>query len=251
MDGIVAAMDRGLLGRRAVTPHAISYYLIVASDYRSVDSGYQSTQATSSNSGPEPVASDYQELVASDYSHPLKKGLKKLKENTTTRARVGDGGGGGDERMEMETDDEGISPDDSQMAEAETANLKADLVDALGALGVRPEMAYKAVSDRIVTSDRDVILCKRFMQASTANVPAAVLWSQYLSVGRLPPAPYLETSTVTDEQIAAARRLREESGAPPPPPEQYVSPATLAAALTGVSFKRMPSGKRAFAWAQP
>jgi phage replication O-like protein O len=77
-DGIMAGMDRGMLERRQVGSQSFSYHLLVASDY-------QSTQTTSSGNGPVPVASDYQELVASDYSQ--KKDLKKLKENVD-RARA-------------------------------------------------------------------------------------------------------------------------------------------------------------------
>jgi phage replication O-like protein O len=74
--GIMAAIDRGLLERTEVVKGAgkqsFSYHLLVASDY-------QSTQTTSSKSGTDPVASDYQGLVVSDYTQ--KKDLNKLKES--------------------------------------------------------------------------------------------------------------------------------------------------------------------------
>lgn len=160
------------------------------------------------------------------------------------RGDVGFGGGGGDERME--TDDEGNSPEDSQWEEADTANVKADLVDALAALGVRPEMAKRAVDAKTVTSDRDVILCKRFIQSSTAASPQAVLWSQYLSAGRLPPAPYSDTSTVSEAQIAAARRLADEADARSPEPDQYVGSRAMAAALAGSPLKHIARAPLAF-----
>jgi len=106
------------------------------------------------------------------------------------------GGGGGDERIE---NDEENLPEDSHMVESETANVKADLVDALVNLGIRPGSARQVVMDRIVASDRDVVLCKRFIEASTANNPPAVLWSQYLSAGRLPAAPVAEVTSSTPD----------------------------------------------------
>lgn len=148
----------------------------------------------------------------------------------------------------MEIDDVGEDVEndveDSQADEAETAHVKADLIDALAALGVRPEMAYKTVMAGTVSSDYDVILCKRFIQASTANIPAAVLWSQYLSLGRLPPAPYSETSTVTADQLAAARRMREESDRRAEAPGPVVGLAGLGAVLAGPTLRPMPPGSR-------
>lgn len=154
---------------------------------------------------------------------------------------VGSRGGGGGETMEI--DDVG-DVEDSQGDEAETAHLKADLIDALAALGVRPEMAQKAVMAGTVTSEYDVILCKRFIQSSTANIPAAVLWSQYLSLGRLPPAPYSETSTVTADQLAAARRMREESDRRAEVPGPVVGLAGLGAVLAGPTLRSMPAPLR-------
>lgn len=68
--GIMAAIKRGVLERTKAGTQAFSYHLLVASDY-------QSTETTSSLSGTAPVASDYQELVVSDYTQ--KKDLNKLK----------------------------------------------------------------------------------------------------------------------------------------------------------------------------
>lgn len=157
-----------------------------------------------------------------------------LTTTTTTRAWHDDqDGGGGGETMKYDVENVENDPLETQANEADVENVKRDLVDALSALGIRPEMASKTVTAGTVKTDYDVILCKRFIQASTANVPAAVLWSQYLSVGRLPPAPHSETSTVTSDQLAVARRMREESERRAVPPGEVVGLGGLAAALSG------------------
>lgn len=166
---------------------------------------------------------------------------------------VGIRGGGGGELMENDGGyDDGDTSDDPDGAEADTANLKADLVDALVALGVRPEMADRAVNAGTVTSDRDVILCKRFLLASTANVPPAVLWSQYLSLGKLPPAPLSESPPVESAVLEAARKYREESERAAAIPDECVGAAGLLAALHAGTLRTMdqPAKKRVFQWAQ-
>lgn len=263
--GIMAAMERGLLGREDVGKQMKSYFLrvsdyrlLVVSDYQPVGntgmpvaSDYQSTETTGTRRLPVPVALDDQFEARPDHSDdrfelPLKKDLKKLK-NTTTSARVigrlgSDvelgGGGGGDE---MEMDDVGSSPDDSHDEESDEENVKDDLIDALARLGVRREQATLAVKSGTVRSDRDVIACKRYIATSTANSPAAVLWSQYLKNGELPAPPQMERSTLTDAQLEAARRMREESERRAAVPDRPVGLQRLAAA---VGSNPLPSMER-------
>jgi len=170
---------------------------------------------------------------------------------TRGRDHAGDvgrrGGGGGDERMEMDDDVEldANDDDDNQMDEADTASVRADLVDALAALGVRPAMASKAVSDGVVTSDRDVVACKRYLAASTANSPPAVLWSQYLSAGRLPIIPSLESaSTVTEAQKEWARQMLEATDKANAPGDALIDQAAAAALAARVQLLTM-GGKQA------
>lgn len=247
LNGVQAAIARNVVERTPAGQQTYFYRLLISRpESEPVSPLDRYNGETGLTTRPEPVYSVEQQPVYS--VDPQKKGLKKLKETPPPplRARrdVAFGGGGGDERME--TDDEGNSPEDSQWEEAETANVKADLVDALAALGVRPEMAKRAVDAKTVTSDRDVILCKRFIQSSTAHTPAAVLWLQYLSVGRLPPAPYSDTSTVSEAQIAAARRLAAESDARSPEPDQYVGSRAMAAVLAGSPLKHIARAPIAF-----
>jgi len=93
LDGIVAAMDRGILGRRKLGAREVAYYLLVASDSPSAETIGSPTLPTATIGSPTlpiTVASDYQSSVASDYHAPLlKKDLKKLKENVVdARARA-------------------------------------------------------------------------------------------------------------------------------------------------------------------
>lgn len=77
-EGIMTAIERGLLERTKFGVQSFSYHLLVASDY-------QFTQTTSSVAGTDLVASDAQLLVASDYTQ--KKELKKVKETDRSIAR--------------------------------------------------------------------------------------------------------------------------------------------------------------------
>lgn len=153
-------------------------------------------------------------------------------------------GGGGEKRLrDDERDDEWIEdandPEDSQEDEADCANVREDLVDQLVTLGVRPGSARKAVEDGTVASDRDVVLCKRYIVSSTANSPAAVLWMQYLSLGRLPPAPYSDTTTVTLGQRMLAERYARESEEKNAVADQFVGLAALQAAMDPAQLKSM------------
>jgi hypothetical protein len=253
LNGIEAARKRELVERTQVGPQAYSYELRISMpEPKPVSSLDRSNDETGPSTRPGPVSSlDTGPVYSLDTQKKLAAELKKLKETPPpprARGDVGLRGGGGGETMEIDdvgdVGDVGSDVEDSQGDEAETANVKADLIDALAALGVRPEMAQKAVMAGTVTSDYDVILCKRFIQASTANIPAAVLWSQYLSLGRLPPAPYSETSTVTADQLAAARRMREESDRRAEAPGPVVGLAGLGAVLAGPTLRAMPPASR-------
>ncbi len=81
--GITAGMARGTIERVRCGSQGFEYRVLVVSDY-------QSTETTSSFNDTEPVASGYQQLVASDYSQ--KKELKKeIKEKAAIdRAREKD-----------------------------------------------------------------------------------------------------------------------------------------------------------------
>jgi Helix-turn-helix domain len=141
------------------------------------------------------VICDVKGVIASTPESTLKN-LKDHHQGTRARDEQERRGGGGDDGIR---NDEENLPEDSHQVESDAANVKADLVDALVNLGIRPGSARQVVMDRIVASDRDVVLCKRFIEASTANNPPAVLWSQYLSVGRLPAAPIAETTSTTPD----------------------------------------------------
>lgn len=216
---LMAGMERRLLERRQVGTQSFSYHLLVASDYQSTETtssdGGPVQEPTSSPTLPVPVASDYQQLVVSDYSQ--KKGLKKLKETTTIppplRLMPGGGGGGGDVFNTVENAGEVVEVDDDvDGCEIESDQTRrAELVDQLVALGVWRSKAVQAVAAGTVASEHDIVCCKRFLASSTAAQPASVLWSEWLSAGNVPPIPRSDTSTVTQAQIAAAARMREES----------------------------------------
>lgn len=177
-----------------------------------------------------------------------------LTTTTTTRAReddVGFGGGGGKTMVGNDVgfgddvgNDGGEWTDDATEDDDDPIELRADLVDALIDLGVRREQADQAVGSGTVRSDRDVIACKRYIAGSTANSPAAVLWSQFLKRGDVPSAPQLDTSTVTAQQLAAARRLREESDRAARVPPDTIGLQRLAAVVgTAHGLKLVPSRK--------
>lgn len=230
---------------RGQTSHVYTILQVTKTAVKEIDSGVKevySGSLTAVNDVDGPCKPPLQGPVKEVYSH-----INNTKVNNTNltpppRARgdVGFGGGGGGDEG-MGTDDEGNSPDDSQWEEADTANVQADLVDQLVRLGVRRAQAHQAVVTGTVTTDRDVVACKRYLAASTADAPAAVLWSQYLKLGQVPIAPQLDTSTVTDAQIAAARRMREESERKQKPPDDYVGLGRLAATLAGPALKPMPA----------
>jgi len=134
----------------------------------------------------------------------------------------------GQVREEEEEEEETIEKDDG----------KADLIDGLIALRIYPNSAAQVVANGTVSSDRDLVLCKRFAAAN----PPGVLWSQYLSIGRLPPgpAPDASGSSVTSDQIAAARRMLEESERMQQTPAEFVGPAGIAAAIAGATMRSFP-----------
>jgi len=153
----------------------------------------------------------------------------------------------------MESDDDENLPEDSHEVEADIVHLKADLVDALVRAGVRREEAQKTVNAGTVKSDRDVVICKRYLDASGADNPGAVLWSKYLKLDELPPKPQM---TPTDPGVIdAARRLsadldRQRDQAGGPMIDQRALDALKARQARGV-LKPMPAKKPAFEWVQP
>lgn len=145
------------------------------------------------------------------------------------------GGGGGDDGM---GDDE-----DTQAIEAESGGVRDDLIDGLIALGLRPREARLSVESKAVTSDRDLIACKRYLAASTANTPPAVLWSQYLSLGKVPIIASASPDT-PPEILEAARRMREESDRMQQPPAEVIGARAMAEALRAGTLQAMPAAKK-------
>lgn len=99
-DALTALDDRGLLERTKVAgTQGMAYRILVASDYQSPDTTSslrlpvnRTAETTSSVTLPDPVASDYQQLVVSGYTQ--KKELKKLKETDRSDARAEKNNGG-------------------------------------------------------------------------------------------------------------------------------------------------------------
>lgn len=109
--GIMAGIARGILERTKVGRQSFSYHLLVVSDY-------QSTEATSSPKLPVPVVSDYQQLVASDYTQ--NKDLNKLKESG------GDGARARDDRLTAILE----NPDQTEIAVAAAVESRGDFTIA-------------------------------------------------------------------------------------------------------------------------
>lgn len=89
----------------------------------------------------------------------------------------GGGGGGGDEGP---PGDRGPAPPDVRSALIGRLTSEAKL---------RPKQAAAVVASGLVSKDADVDRCVAFVQSSDAEKPPAVLWSEWLSQGQLPPAP--------------------------------------------------------------
>lgn len=269
--GIMAGMGRGMLERRPVGPQAFSYHLLVVSDYQSTEttsggggpqpvvsayqpvvSDYQSTQPTSSLSSPEPVASVDQQLVGSDYS--VKERVKEKRNNHHAPVlTLIPGGGAGDDNYErddvrmdeLDTDDGLI--DACEIEPQQTR--RAELVDQLVALGVWRSKALQAVDAGTVASEHDVVCCKRFLAASSAERPGGVLWNEWLSTGKVPPIPGSDRSTVTAAQLAEARRLLEESDQRNAHAEHLSVPFAARQVMDGGRLRRIPpGGKPASFW---
>ncbi len=99
-DALTALDERGLLERtKVVGSQSVAYRILVASDYQSPDTTSslrlpvnRTAETTSSVTLPDPVVSDYQQLVVSGYTQ--KKELKKLKEtDRSDRAHAKEQGG--------------------------------------------------------------------------------------------------------------------------------------------------------------
>jgi len=164
----------------------------------------------------------------------------------------GGGGGGGGDVYERDDDGERIDVEIVDACEIESEQTRrAELVDQLVALGVWRSKAVEAVDAGTVTTEHDIVCCKRFVAASTAERPASTLWSNWLAGGDVPPLPQTTPSSVTPDLIAAARAMREESDRMQQTPVDTVGPAGIAAAIRQGSMRAFPAKKRAFDWVQP
>lgn len=160
--GIMAAIKRGMLERTKAGTQSFSYHLLVASDY-------QSTQTTSSKNGTEPVASSYQELVASDYTQ--KKDLNKKHSGGDTRARATTS------QREAPTP----PPLGPQQDESSAAWLKS--------LDYYPSQIAAALAKHPVFTLEERTRCESWIKRQNFPKAHVSLHKQYLILGKIPDAP--------------------------------------------------------------
>lgn len=177
--------------------------------------------------------------------------LKNHHQNAPALRLIPGSSGGGveiDERYDDgdQDDDRTLDPDVMvETCEIESEQTRrAELVDSLVALGIWRPQAFEAVLKRTVTTEHDIVCCKRFIAASTADNPASVLWTRWLSTGDVPPLPRETPSSVTSSQIEAARMMREESDRLQQPPAEVIGARAMAEALRAGTIRAMPPAAR-------